>query len=96
MTRIWPFFPFYPLLMAPLNLANLALFLNLFALVRHLKSTFLHTFWQEWRGGGGGGIETGGGAFWQILLKYKKLIKKSHQYGVKWKKWSKYPIFGHF
>ena len=44
MTRIWPFFPFYPLLMAPLNLAILALFWNLFALIRYLKSTFLLLF----------------------------------------------------
>ena len=46
--------------MAPLNLAILALFSNLFALVRHLKSTFLLLFGKI----GGEGVlkpEGGGG-----------------------------------
>ena len=32
---------------------------------------------------GGRGFKTGGGTFWQIVLKYKKLTLKCHQYRIK-------------
>ena len=42
MTRIGQFFPFYPILMAPLNQAILALFYFFFALIRYLKFIFCY------------------------------------------------------
>ena len=70
--------------LGPLNLAILALFSN-FALIRYLKSAFLHRFGNIW-----------GGTSWQIVLNYQKLTLKSHQNRVKWKKWSNFLISCHF
>ena len=81
---IFSILPYTDGFLGPPNLAILALFSN-FALIRGLKSAFLQRFGNIW-----------GGTFWQIVLKYQKLTLKNHQYRVKWKKLSKFPISCHF